>query len=336
MSHTELHETNKDEFSRCEERGEIKGFGKSQQNDSTIKEAVYQALWMDNVLRAIEYYEIDVHVKNGIVYLYGHIVGKTSQLRIMNAIRTVPGMLGTISHLVLDDRLTLDVAESLGELERTYACKFFTGTSHGVVSLNGNVSDQKIKILAEKCAAANPNVRGVMNHVHVLGVESDEHEQPFLQPEIGKAIYFSDGVSGVVKQVIINPNNRRVTAMIILGKFSSQQQELESLKDENARLSEQLIVVPMNVVRYLTKVSGFLYITSKEKSRYMEFDPSYFFIPKNNWMAPYPYCPNDVLFSVEYQVTDHQIVYGPDQLMFKETLGGASFKEQFFSNDSLA
>jgi hypothetical protein len=138
-----------------------------------------------------------------------------------------------------------------------------------------------------------------------------------------------------VKQVVINPNNRRVTAMTILGKFSSQQQELESLKEGNARLSEQLIVVPMNEVRYLTKTSGFLSITSKEKNRYMEFDPIRFFIPESTWKAPYPYCPGDVLFSVEYQTADDQLVYGPSQLLFKEILGGPSFKKQFFANDSL-
>jgi osmotically-inducible protein OsmY/uncharacterized protein YkvS len=335
MFHTELPGINSDEFSRCEENGPITSRGKSQQNDATIKEAVCQVLWKDNVLRAIEYYEIDVHVKNGNVYLYGHIVGKTSLLRVMNAIRTVPGILEITDHLVLDDKLTLEVAESLGELEHTCACKFFTGTSHGVVSLNGTVSDPNLKMLAEKCGADNPNVRGVINNVHVVGVDSEIQDQLFLQPCIGETIYFSDGISGVVKQVVINPNNRRVIAMTILGRFSSQHHELESLNDVNDRLSEQIIVVPMDAVRYLTKVSGFLHITSKEKNRYTEFDLACFFMPENSWKAPYPYCPGDVLFPANPQTADIQIMYGPIQLPFKETLGGPSYKEQFFANDSL-
>ncbi|MGA7192673.1 MAG: hypothetical protein WBW94_03510, partial [Anaerolineales bacterium] len=44
-----------------------------------------------------------------------------------------------------------------------------------------------------------------------------------------------------------------------------------------------------------------LYIKSNEKNRYMDFDPAQFFVPKKNWKAPYPYCPDDVLFLIEQQ-----------------------------------
>ena len=196
---------NPDEFSRCEEAEQKtydgKGPGPSQKTDAAIKTSVEHALWKDDVLRAIEYYEIDVHVKNGIVYLNGHIVGTTSLSRIKNALRAIPGILGIQNNLVLDDKLTLEVAGSLGKLEHTYGCKFFTGASHGVISLSGNVSDENLKLLAEKCAANNPNVRGVINNVHVSGAQQELQEQPFLQPTSGEIIYFLDGISGVVKQV---------------------------------------------------------------------------------------------------------------------------------------
>jgi osmotically-inducible protein OsmY len=87
---------------------------------------------------------MDVRVKNGVVYLNGHITGTTSQSRIRKAIRAIPGILGIQNNLVLDDKLTNEVAASLGTLEHTYACKFFTGVSHGVVSLNGIVSDVNV------------------------------------------------------------------------------------------------------------------------------------------------------------------------------------------------
>jgi osmotically-inducible protein OsmY len=339
MFPTQIPGINPDVFSRCEERKQmVANNGKSlpiRQNDMVIKEAIYQALWKDSVLRAIEYYEIDVHVRNETVYLYGHIVGTTSQLRIMNAIRTVPGILGIKNHLVLDDKLTHEVATSLGQLEHTHACKFFTGTSHGVVSLNGTVSDQNVKTLAEKCAVSNPNVRSVINHISINGSEAELQNQPFRQPTIGEIIYFLDWISGVVQQVIINPNNRRVIAMTVLGKFSSKQQELKSLNNAETRLLEQLIVVPMKTVRYLTKVSGFLYINSNENDQYQDFDPASFHAPNWDWKPPYPYCPDDVLFPVEYRTADIQIAYGPHQFPFEETLGGTSFKEKIFENDSL-
>ncbi|MGZ9223890.1 MAG: BON domain-containing protein, partial [Anaerolineales bacterium] len=264
-----------EEFSRCEERKQKADHRKIlspiQKTDAAIKGSIDRALWKDDVLRAIESYEVDVQVKNGIVYLSGHIVSTASQSRIQNAIRVIPGLLGIQNNLILDDELTLKVAVSLGKLEHTYGCKFFTGASHGVVSLNGIVNDESVKWLAEKCVAANPNVRAVINNVHVLGVERELQEQPFLQPTIGAIIYFLDGISGVVTQVIINPNNRRVVAMILWGQFANQRQELKSVNSAEAPSPARLVVVPMDLVRYMTKVSGFLHINGQDSKRYADF-----------------------------------------------------------------
>jgi osmotically-inducible protein OsmY len=324
-----------DEFSRCEERGQITGPGKVHQNDPVMKDVIYQALWKDDVLRAIDYYEIDVQAKDEIVYLFGHIIGTGSQLRILNAIGKIPGILGIKNHLVLDDKLTLDVASSLGELEHTYDCKFFTGASHGVIAINGTVSDHNIKSLAEKCVASNSSVRGVINNVCVLEVDPEAREQPFLQPAIGEIIYFSDGLSGVVKQVVMNPNNRRVIAMTVQGKFREQQNILHPLSDGKVKPIEQLIVLPMKVVRYLTKDSGFLHIKSDERNQYQDFDSTSFYAPNWDWTPPYPYCPDDVLFPVEYRVTDNDETYQPQQILHEETLSDTSFKEKILANNSL-
>src|SRR5688500_20405373 len=84
---------NSDEFSRCEERSQITDHGKSlrpvQKTDAAIKEVVYHAFWKDDVLRAIEYSEIDIHVKNGVVYLDCHIVSTSCQNRIENAMHVI-------------------------------------------------------------------------------------------------------------------------------------------------------------------------------------------------------------------------------------------------------
>ncbi len=327
-----------DEYSRCDDRTTITAHGKSsypnQKTDVAIQDDIYLALWKDNILRAMEYDEIDVHVKNGVVYLSGHIVSTASKNRIANAIRAIPGILGINNKLVMDDELILTVASSLGALEHTYACKFFTGASHGVVSLNGIVGDENVKLLAEKCAASNPNVRGVMSHVQVKGSEMGSPDQPFLQPIMGEAIYFLNGVSGVVRQVIINPNNRRVTAMTIQGNFNEQRNQLHSLTDGEARLSEQLIVVSIDAIRYMTKVSGFLHINSSERNRYLGFDPASFSAPDEDWVPPYPYCSQDVLFPVESPEMETMIMQLPRfpfTLASKEQL----LWEQILANDSL-
>ncbi|HXD10547.1 MAG TPA: BON domain-containing protein, partial [Anaerolineales bacterium] len=199
-------------------------------------------------------------------------------------------------------------------LEHTYDCKFFTGTSHGVVSINGNVRDDHVKLLAEQCAAANPNVRGVINNVQVAGTNPAPSEQPFLQPVIGQAIYFRDGVSGTVKQAIIDPNNRLVIQLIIEGKFSNQKQNLKAGTDQQTQTSEKIVVIPVNLIRYLTKSSGFLTIKSTETTQFQDFNPLYFTSPKSDWVLPYPYCPGDVLLKIETVETENQRMVDPDIL----------------------
>jgi osmotically-inducible protein OsmY len=330
---------NPGEFSRCEETEQKTDRGKSlspgQKTDAAIKGLVDRAIWDDDVLRAIEYYEIAVHVKNGVVYLSGHIVSTTSQSRIKNAIRSIPGILGLQNNLVLDDKLTRDVATSLGELEHIYDCKFFTGASHGVISLNGNVSDENVKLLAEQYASSNTDVRGVINNVRVSGAEQELPDQPFLQPTIGEIIYFLDGVSGVVKQVLINPNNRRVKAMVIEGKFTDQHNQLNLLTDGKTPPPGPLVVVPMNEVRYLTRASGFLYINSNQRNRYMDFDPVSFRTPNVDWTPPYPYCPNDVLFPVEQPEIEYQILEQVPRAPLVADLREQALWEQLLANDNL-
>ena len=338
MSPAQIPRRTSNGFSRCEERNHLIDRGKSltpgQETDAAIKGTIERALWKDDVLRAIESYEVEVRVRDRIVYLDGHIASTTSQGRIQNAIPVIPGLLGIQNNLILDDKLTLEVAASLGTLEHTYGCKFFTGASHGVISLNGVVNDEQVKLLAEKRVAAHPNVRAVINNVQVSGAERELQDQPFLQPIIGQKIYFLDGISGVVRQVIIHPNNRRVIAMTVRGQFADQRQDLQSLNNGEARPPERLVVVPMEVVRLMTRVSGFLHINSNDGKQYMDFDPTRFSAPTNDWKAPYPYCPDDVLFAVEHQPEGNQTsqylhqtpltVVPKEQLLWEELLANES------------
>ena len=331
-------EVNPRRFSRCEVREQTTEYGNKlspvQKTDAEMKDSLSRALWKDNVLRAIEYEHIDVHVKNGTAYLSGHIVNTSSLNRIENAIRAIHGIQKFQNDLILDDRLTNQVASSLGTLEHTYNCKFFTGVSHGLVSLNGIVNDENVKLLAEKCAADHPNVRGVLNHIRVLGAEFSLLGQPFLQPSIGETIYFRDWISGVVKQVVINRNNRRVVAMIVCGQIADRWEDLKSFRNKETRSPARLVVLSMNLVRYMTKVSGFLYINSNEQEQYLDFDSGYFCSPNMNWSPPYPYCPDDVLFPVEQrQVEYHPLEQHPQTsavLDSQEQL----IREQLLADDS--
>ena len=314
MFPAQIPQTNPDELIRCGNSSLLKAEGQKGHNnenaeaDAALAYAVDRALWKDATFRATDYDNIGVRVRSGIVYLYGHVSSLTNQHQAERVLQTIPGLLGVKNFLIPDDRLLAEVATALGRLESTYDCKFFTGVSHGVVLLSGNVNNANIKSLAEKCAASNRNVRGVINSIHTPESSLDLPGEPFLQPSIGEEIFFLDGISGKVQQVIINPDNRRVSAMTVKGRFADQRQELRFLNNGEPRPPERLIVLSMNLVRYLTRDSGFLYISSNERDRYMDFDATHFMTPEKYWQVPYPYCPDDVLFPVENQNVDGRIL----------------------------
>jgi osmotically-inducible protein OsmY len=292
------------EFSRCDDRyglsvEELSAGHKADKTDLSIAEKVDRALWKNGVLRRTDYGEINVDVKNRIVFLSGHVVSASNQQRAEAAARTIPGVLGVKSDLVSDDKIIREVAAALGKIEHVYRVKFFTGAQNGVVGLNGEVSSTHVRSLAEKCAANIPGVRGVINYVRSPEVDLGAEDQRFLQPLIGVQIYFRDGFSGNVQRVIINPNNRRVVGMLLRWRYSNSQQAPRFLGYGEDQTPERLIAIPMSAIRYLTKSSGILIIDSAEAARYSDFDPSHFIAPREDWTPPYPYCPADVLFPAE-------------------------------------
>ena len=100
--------TASEEFSRCDERIQqsdpAKDLDPTQRSDVATTRSVERAIWNDDVLRSIEYYEVDVHTKNGIVHLNGHIANTSSRIRIENVIRLISGILGVRNRLVLDEK----------------------------------------------------------------------------------------------------------------------------------------------------------------------------------------------------------------------------------------
>ena len=332
-------QTNLDELSRCEERRRSPDYGKNlspiQKTDAALKESVYNALWKDDVLRTLEYYEIDVQVRNGVVYLYGHIVGSSSQNRIRNAIQGIPGIVEIKNNLVLDDTLTSEVARALGDLEHTYNCKFFTGVSHGVVVLHGEVSRLDVRLSAEQCAANHPKVRGVINSIRVSGVGPGMQDYRLVQPPVGKKMYFLDGISGLVSQVVVNPNNRQVVAMVLQGHFDESRRKHNYSNFSDGPSAEQLLIVSVNVVRHVTKNSGFLTIRSTDSTKYQEFDASLFTTPDEEWLPPYPYCPDEVLFPIAYQQEDKTFENVSNQVSSKPKTVMQKMSEELLYNDSL-
>jgi len=292
------------EFSRCDDRSRLSVEErnvdrKADRADASIAEKVDRALWNIGVLRHTDYGEIDIDVKDGVVYLSGHVVSSSNQQQAEAAVRTIPGVLGVKSYLVPDDKINQEVAGALGKIEQEHGVKFFTGVHNGVVGLHGEVGSPSVRSLAEKIAANFADVRGVINYVRIPGADLETKDQRFLQPTIGERIYFRNGLSGKVQKVIINPNNRRVVGMVIQGRYSSSHHDPRFLTYGEDQLPERLVAIPISDIRFLTKNSGFFEIDSAEAGRYSDFDPSCFTAPSEDWTPPYPYCSDEVLFPLE-------------------------------------
>lgn len=264
--------------------------------DAALTREVDRALWDDEVLRVTDYHEIDVQVIEGVVTLSGHIMGMMNQDRIVNAIRKVKGILGLRIHLVADDKLMLKVSLALSPIEHVEGNHIFAKVQNGVVVLSGKVISIDVRTLAEQSVSSIPWVRGVINTIAAPGINLDAEDQRFFQPAIGEEIFFRDSLYGIVKQVVINENNRRVVDMIIQGKFPDMQWNYSTMSDGDTQAADRLAVIPVDVIRYLTSSSGFLTIDSTDTTRYKDFDPASFVDPSADWVPPYPYHTENVRF----------------------------------------
>ena len=339
MFPAEMPLTDPDELLRCRDSSPFSEPGPQDRDenrpaDTDLAHEVDNALWKEPILRALEHHSIEIRVRNGVVSLYGHVVSQANRQQAEHAIRSVGGIAGVRNHLIADDRLLAEVAAALGSLGHTYGCTLFTGVSHGVVLLSGTVDDQETRALAEQCAAGNPNVRGVINSVQVRRGSPDLPDVPFLQPCVGAEFFFLDGISGRVRQVIINPDNRRVAAMTLQGRFEDRWQEPNSSGKDSTRPPERTLVIPMRAVRYLTTHSGFLNIRSTQGNQYSESNSADFHVPPADWKPPYPYCSADVLWPTKPAEAPIQI---PEQAESSISLALAHqvLKDELLENDSL-
>ncbi len=285
------------------DRGKFQGLPDYKTDTSTLNE-IEMAIWNDQVLRIIDFHEIDVQVKNGVVSLNGHLSGIENEKRVESAIGSITGILGVRNHLVMDDDLLNKVAEALIPIDQVEGNHVFAKVENGVAGLSGNVVSIQARDLAEQYAANVPSIRGVINGIAAPGIVLDPEEQRFLQPTIGEKIFFHDGLFGFIRQVVINRDNRRVVGMIIQGRFPAQLgASASTTTSDETRAPDRLVVIPVSVIRYLTSTSGFLFIDSSETTRYEDFDPANFVDPDADWIPPYPYFSDAVRF------------YGPAQPM---------------------
>ena len=258
-------------------------------SDDDLAVAVEDALWSDEILRDTDYHDIGILVQDGILSLRGHVTTLDHKCRAAAAVRSIPGILGLENNLVVDRDLVLAVVRAIQCSELTRDAIVSVSARHGFITLTGHVSNAFIQEAAGVVAASVAQVRGVANCLQAPGGVVNSDEPVFRQPPVGEDVYAADMLLGSVKQVVINPLNRCVTAFVTHADFSDLKSAGETGPSD--------VVFPIRAVSYEGDGLIRLGMSGAEAAQQHNFLPSDFVSPPADWQPPYPYRPEDVLFS---------------------------------------
>jgi osmotically-inducible protein OsmY/uncharacterized protein YrrD len=265
--------------------------------DDRIAADIEQALWNDEVVRALDISEIDIAVAAGVVTLSGYAATPISKARAARAAGGVAGVLDVVNQIVADSDVAGAVAQALALDTRTRGQPVLVQARHGMVTLSGAVASATVRSAAEACAAGVPLVRAVVNTVQAPGVAVAAADQRALQPGIGQVVHATDAQLGRVTWVIINPRNRRVTAIVVHGQFLDPASPTPPRWPEQMPRQERHVVIPIDAVANMTDTSMLLNITSYAAARYPDLDRASVAVPAQDWTPPYPYRQADVLIA---------------------------------------
>jgi osmotically-inducible protein OsmY len=256
-----------------------------QTNDSILAE-IWDSLWKEDSIRSLDLGSLSIDVKDGEVYLYGHIAQENNLPRIENIVRSATGVVAVHNYLVTDRDLTTLVAQALARDERTRPYILPVNASHGWIQLGGEVPSRELQQAAEKIAAEMPDVRGVVSLPRVAGQRPDKPRRA-EQPRIGAAVYGINGEVGVVTLVVVHPQDRLVTHFMVRSN---------EIREINLRAREA--VVPVKAIDLVKNESVFLAQNGLSLNTYPAFDPDEYPLAPFTWKAPYPYTAGEVRWSI--------------------------------------
>jgi hypothetical protein len=197
--------------------------------------------------------------------------------------------------LMTDSELQIAVAQAIGKDPRTKKAQIFIGSHNGFITLSGEASNLEARTAAQEKAVSVPEVRGVLNSIRVPGVEIKTEDQRALQPIIGAGIYATDILIGVVEKVVIDPDNRLVTAILANAVFPDPTQMGSNWLWNEHLYAERRIIIPIETVRNQSELDIFLKVKGAEAATFEAFDADSYSSPAENWRPPYPYKRADVL-----------------------------------------
>lgn len=256
-------------------------------SDHDIQAEIYEVIWKHEAIRSVDADSFSALVGDGIVCLMGHLSKAHNRKLIEDIVHSVPGVVAVNNKLVVDDELTLQVAQALGRDIRTRPFILPVGCSHGWVRLGGEVPTRELQLVAEEVAAGVPSVRGVVMLPNVTG-EKPSVEQCAFQPQLKARVYDGNGYAGIATQVVIQPRNRLVTHVVV---------STSEFTDDGIVSNEH--VVPADAIEWVSQGSIFLRRNALPLNAFPVFEPADYPLAPPNWQPPYPYTAGIVRWSLE-------------------------------------
>ncbi len=261
-------------------------------NDGILAD-IWDALWKVDTFRSLDLGSLSIDVKDGEVYLDGHLAQENNRLLIESIVRSVVGVVAVHSHMILDRDLIIRVAQALANDERTRPYILPVDAFHGWIHVGGEVPTHELQQVAEKVVAGVSGVRGVTILPRIAGENPPKMHRP-AQPRIGAVVYGQDGEMGFLTQVVIQPDNRLVTHIVVRSK---------EITDGNLVARET--VIPLEASDLVKNESIFLQRNGQRLAKpahaldaYPALDPDEYPLAESTWKAPYPYTAGEVRWSL--------------------------------------
>lgn len=268
--------------------------------NTALTEKIKRALGADQQVSKRDIAHLHVMVDGDVATLTGHVVQADNKARAETAAQETPGVKTVINHLVVDARIVIDVAQALGNDPQTQREQIQVNVQHGVVYLAGVVNQAAVRLAATRIAAGIPQARGIVNLLQTAGIEPDTDEERFVQPLIESEIYATDGQVGHVQQVVINPETRRVSAVVVQTRFALPQAvEWLHLPSEQMQPPHPMLI-PISSIRCAPSGVLFLSVNSSAAAHFTDFNAASFDPPAAEWQPPYPYHAENVLWARDH------------------------------------
>jgi osmotically-inducible protein OsmY len=255
-------------------------------SEDGILASIWDGLRREDAICTLDLGSLSIVVKDGEVYLDGHLAQKNSRSLIENSVRSAAGVAAVHNCLVVDSDLVLEVAQALAKDERTRRFVLPVYASHGWISLGGEVPTRSLQHAAEEVAGCVSCVRGVIALPRVTG-ESPALPRHAVQPRTGAVVYHENGEEGIVSYVVIHPDNRLVTHIVVR---TNELRDIHLVKRENT--------IPVGDCHLANPDCAFIGRNRPSIHDFPPFDPGEYPLAPFTWKAPSPYTAGEIRWSL--------------------------------------